>query len=48
MLENPNDSTIPVSASVKRYAPPNQRNRGLSRRKSGDKIVAFLKIYQWK
>ncbi|RZC56323.1 hypothetical protein C5167_015177 [Papaver somniferum] len=35
MLENPNDSTIPVSASVKRYAPPNQRNHGLSRRKSG-------------
>ncbi|XP_074303046.1 uncharacterized protein LOC141637470 [Silene latifolia] len=30
MLENPMDS------SVKRYAPPNQRNRGLNRRKSTD------------
>ncbi|KAJ0765437.1 hypothetical protein HanPI659440_Chr08g0303391 [Helianthus annuus] len=31
MLENPTDS----SSTVKRYAPPNQRNRALGRKKSG-------------
>lgn len=38
MLENPPDpspNTLP--APIKRYAPPNQRNRGLNRRKSGDR-----------
>ncbi|CAI9107220.1 OLC1v1006530C1 [Oldenlandia corymbosa var. corymbosa] len=37
MLENPtNDSSASANvAPVKRYAPPNQRNRGLGRRKSG-------------
>ncbi|KNA18331.1 hypothetical protein SOVF_071780 [Spinacia oleracea] len=38
MLENPSDlSSNPLSAPIKRYAPPNQRSRGLSRRKSGDR-----------
>ncbi|XVF21214.1 hypothetical protein REPUB_Repub12eG0071400 [Reevesia pubescens] len=37
MLENPTP-TVPDSAPViKRYAHPNQRNRSLSRRKSGEK-----------
>ncbi|GMP90059.1 hypothetical protein CsSME_00041360 [Camellia sinensis var. sinensis] len=36
MLENPTDSSsTPNITTVKRYAPPNQRNRSLSRRKSG-------------
>ncbi|XP_057540252.1 uncharacterized protein LOC130818201 [Amaranthus tricolor] len=38
MLENPSDpqsNTLP--APIKRYAPPNQRNRGVNRRKSGDR-----------
>ncbi|XP_076940134.1 uncharacterized protein LOC143609192 [Bidens hawaiensis] len=34
MLENPTDSSS-STATVKRYAPPNQRNRNLGRRKSG-------------
>ncbi len=34
MLENPTDSTANI-ATIKRYAPPNQRNRSLGRRKSG-------------
>ncbi|KAI3678619.1 hypothetical protein L6452_37918 [Arctium lappa] len=33
MLENPTDSSN--IATVRRYAPPNQRNRSLGRRKSG-------------
>ncbi|KAK9066009.1 hypothetical protein SSX86_015411 [Deinandra increscens subsp. villosa] len=33
MLDNPADSSS--TATVKRYAPPNQRNRSLGRRKSG-------------
>lgn len=33
MLENPTDAP-----SVKRYAPPSQRNRVLNRRKSGDRF----------
>ncbi|KAK3031817.1 hypothetical protein RJ639_035954 [Escallonia herrerae] len=36
MLENPSDSSSTANIStVKRYAPPNQRNRSLGRRKSG-------------
>lgn len=38
MLENPSSDAPPAAASiatVKRYAPPNQRNRSLGRRKSG-------------
>ncbi|KAI3749759.1 hypothetical protein L2E82_20375 [Cichorium intybus] len=36
MLENPTDSSSTANiATVKRYAPPNQRNRSLGRRKSG-------------
>lgn len=38
MLENPSSDPSSVAASaaiVKRYAPPNQRNRSLGRRKSG-------------
>ncbi|KAK9281278.1 hypothetical protein L1049_004175 [Liquidambar formosana] len=48
MLENPTElSTITAStttttttttATTKRYAPPNQRNRSLNRRKSGDRF----------
>ncbi|KMT02538.1 hypothetical protein BVRB_9g202250 [Beta vulgaris subsp. vulgaris] len=38
MLENPSDlSSNTLPAQIKRYAPPNQRNRGLNRRKSGDR-----------
>ncbi|KAL8225067.1 hypothetical protein R6Q57_017624 [Mikania cordata] len=36
MLENPTDSSSTANTTtVKRYAPPNQRNRALGRRKSG-------------
>ncbi|PSR94992.1 hypothetical protein CEY00_Acc25747 [Actinidia chinensis var. chinensis] len=36
MTENPNDSSSTANTTtVKRYAPPNQRNRPLSRRRSG-------------
>ncbi|XP_010251455.1 PREDICTED: uncharacterized protein LOC104593378 isoform X2 [Nelumbo nucifera] len=35
MLESSPDSSAPTT-TVKRYAPPNQRNRVLSRRKSGE------------
>ncbi|KAK6141547.1 hypothetical protein DH2020_024714 [Rehmannia glutinosa] len=38
MLENPSSDSLASAASianVKRYAPPNQRNRSLGRRKSG-------------
>ncbi|KAM7496319.1 hypothetical protein LguiA_020733 [Lonicera macranthoides] len=37
MLENPTDSSssTPNISTIKRYAPPNQRNRSLGRRKSG-------------
>ncbi|XP_021663025.2 uncharacterized protein LOC110651867 isoform X2 [Hevea brasiliensis] len=39
MLENPTPAAQPDStAVVKRYAPPNQRNRSLNRRKSGDRF----------
>ncbi|OWM82951.1 uncharacterized protein LOC116189168 [Punica granatum] len=40
MLENPPPAAAdpPPSAVVKRYAPPNQRNRSLSRRKSGERF----------
>ncbi|XP_050205486.1 uncharacterized protein LOC126655371 isoform X2 [Mercurialis annua] len=45
MLENPTPAPAPAalpipadsSATVKRYAPPNQRNRSINRRKSGEK-----------
>ncbi|XP_043707664.1 uncharacterized protein LOC122656998 isoform X2 [Telopea speciosissima] len=37
MLENASDSSAP-SITVKRYAPPNQRNRVHNRRKSGDRF----------
>lgn len=42
MLENPSDlpASDALAAPIKRYAPPNQRNRGglgLNRRKSGDR-----------
>ncbi|XP_057509841.1 uncharacterized protein LOC130792328 isoform X1 [Actinidia eriantha] len=36
MSENPNDSSSTANTTtVKRYAPPNQRNRSLGRRRSG-------------
>ncbi|EEF37776.1 uncharacterized protein LOC8288304 isoform X1 [Ricinus communis] len=38
MLENPPPPQPDSSAVVKRYAPPNQRNRSLNRRKSGDRL----------
>ncbi|KAL8139868.1 hypothetical protein V2J09_005889 [Rumex salicifolius] len=44
MLENPSQPDPPsnsTSAPVKRYAPPNQRNRGLNRRKSGEKTSSL-------
>ncbi|XP_024175267.1 uncharacterized protein LOC112180919 isoform X3 [Rosa chinensis] len=34
MLENPSSAAADPAAVVKRYAPPNQRNRPLNRRKS--------------
>ncbi|XP_042489143.1 uncharacterized protein LOC122069239 [Macadamia integrifolia] len=37
MLESPTDSSAPPT-TVKRYAPPNQRNRVHNRRKSGDRL----------
>ncbi|XP_009610106.1 uncharacterized protein LOC107781663 isoform X2 [Nicotiana tabacum] len=47
MLEIPAiDSSITASiATVKRYAPPNQRNRSLGRRKSGGGWMAALNAY---
>ncbi|GAB2215365.1 hypothetical protein Droror1_Dr00019750 [Drosera rotundifolia] len=36
MQENPSDPP-PSNPTIKRYAPPNQRNRNLGRRKSGDR-----------
>ncbi|CAL1408021.1 unnamed protein product [Linum trigynum] len=47
MLENPTPAATPAdsSATVKRYAPPNQRNRSLNRRKSGDRIDRFSSFY---
>ncbi|XP_024975393.1 uncharacterized protein LOC112513385 [Cynara cardunculus var. scolymus] len=47
MLENPvgsSSSTANISA-VKRYAPPNQRNRSLGRRKSGGDGLERANIY---
>ncbi|OVA06287.1 hypothetical protein BVC80_8399g9 [Macleaya cordata] len=44
MLENPNDSTI-ATTTVKRYAHPNQRNRVLNRRKSGDRFGGTNSAY---
>ncbi|XP_022758866.1 uncharacterized protein LOC111305512 isoform X3 [Durio zibethinus] len=36
MLENPTPTAPDSAPAIKRYAPPNQRNRSLGRRKSGD------------
>ncbi|KAK8711784.1 hypothetical protein V6N13_147049 [Hibiscus sabdariffa] len=36
MLENPTPTAHDAAPAIKRYAPPNQRNRSLGRRKSGD------------
>ncbi|CAN0927275.1 hypothetical protein LINGRAHAP2_LOCUS35805 [Linum grandiflorum] len=44
MLENPTPAP-PSDPSVKRYAPPNQRNRSLNRRKSGDRFDRFGGLY---
>ncbi|XP_059460989.1 uncharacterized protein LOC132190112 [Corylus avellana] len=45
MLENPTP-TLPASdAPVKRYAPPNQRNRNLHRRKSSDRFDRANNLY---
>ncbi|XP_047979647.1 uncharacterized protein LOC125221560 [Salvia hispanica] len=43
MLENP--SSDAPAATVKRYAPPNQRNRSLGRRKSGGDRLERANIY---
>ncbi|CAI0459378.1 unnamed protein product [Linum tenue] len=48
MLENPTPAATPADSSatiVKKYAPPNQRNRPLNRRKSGDRIDRFSSLY---
>ncbi|KAI3461759.1 hypothetical protein Pfo_018422 [Paulownia fortunei] len=48
MLENPSTDTTAAAASietVKRYAPPNQRNRSLGRGKSGG--VYFADRLEW-
>ncbi|GMI66314.1 hypothetical protein like AT3G07580 [Hibiscus trionum] len=37
MLENPTPTAPDAAPAIKRYAPPNQRNRSLGRRKSGEK-----------
>ncbi|GJU62120.1 hypothetical protein Tco_1243955 [Tanacetum coccineum] len=42
MLENP---TTDSSSTVKRYAPPNQRNRSIGRRKSGGDFVESRSLY---
>ncbi|KAE8695323.1 Glyceraldehyde-3-phosphate dehydrogenase A [Hibiscus syriacus] len=36
MLENPTSTAPDAAPLIKRYAPPNQRNRSLGRHKSGD------------
>ncbi|GAB2284965.1 hypothetical protein Dimus_019420 [Dionaea muscipula] len=38
MHENPLDPPPSSNPPIKRYAPPNQRNRNLNRRKSGDRF----------
>ncbi|XP_021907213.1 uncharacterized protein LOC110821613 [Carica papaya] len=38
MLENHAPAAADSGTAVKRYAPPNQRNRALNRRKSGDRF----------
>ncbi|KAL6967879.1 hypothetical protein U1Q18_044908 [Sarracenia purpurea var. burkii] len=47
MLENPTESSSAANiATIKRYAPPNQRNRSVSRRKSGgDRFERINNIY---
>ncbi|KAI3667857.1 hypothetical protein L6452_42927 [Arctium lappa] len=47
MLENPADSSSSTAniAAVKRYAPPNQRNRSIGRRKSGGDRLERANIY---
>ncbi|XP_012084090.1 uncharacterized protein LOC105643541 isoform X2 [Jatropha curcas] len=46
MLENPTPAAQPDSTSVvKRYAPPNQRNRSLNRRKSGERFDRSNSLY---
>ncbi|XP_039010349.1 uncharacterized protein LOC120139077 isoform X2 [Hibiscus syriacus] len=37
MLENPTSTAPDAAPLIKRYAPPNQRNRSLGRHKSGEK-----------
>ncbi|KAE8663260.1 hypothetical protein F3Y22_tig00112989pilonHSYRG00061 [Hibiscus syriacus] len=37
MLEDPTSTAPDAAPIIKRYAPPNQRNRSLGRRKSGEK-----------
>ncbi|XP_062030647.1 uncharacterized protein LOC133746486 isoform X2 [Rosa rugosa] len=38
MLENPTSAAADPASVVKRYAPPNQRNRPLNRRKSAERF----------
>ncbi|KAJ9176720.1 hypothetical protein P3X46_012002 [Hevea brasiliensis] len=46
MLESPAPAAQPDSTTVvKRYAPPNQRNRSLNRRKSGDRFDRSNSLY---
>ncbi|KAJ4730299.1 Iron-stress related protein [Melia azedarach] len=48
MLENPTQTAAAAadaSPVVKRYAPPNQRNRSVNRRKSGDRFDRSNNVY---
>ncbi|RVX23846.1 hypothetical protein CK203_000081 [Vitis vinifera] len=55
MLENPSGTDPPSSVKQQRYAPPNQRNRSLNRRKSGgmfmficESVIFIRMIRRWK
>ncbi|XP_039005738.1 uncharacterized protein LOC120133158 isoform X2 [Hibiscus syriacus] len=43
MLENPTPTPPDAAPAIKRYAPPNQRNRSVERRKSGEKIQGVVR-----
>ncbi|KAB2003860.1 hypothetical protein ERO13_D11G152400v2 [Gossypium hirsutum] len=45
MLENPTPTAADAAPAIKRYAPPNQRNRSLGRRKSGDRFDWTNNVY---
>ncbi|XP_039005739.1 uncharacterized protein LOC120133158 isoform X3 [Hibiscus syriacus] len=45
MLENPTPTPPDAAPAIKRYAPPNQRNRSVERRKSGDWFDSTNNVY---